>query len=164
MEEKTIEELEKVKASNKRAWDTYGSELCAGEMIGEERALKDKIAELKSGIPKNIQKLKLDDKLLLPIMDGDGERVTVRKGRRDIQLGQLLFEGVLDERLKYLVTVTEIRYVRVVDVDDDVIRAEGFGNWGDFYEDMKKYYSDLDISDEVTVIYFEVADVTTQKS
>ena len=65
MEEKTIEELEKVKASNKRAWDTYGSELCAGEMIGEERALKDKIAELKSGIPKNIQKLKLDDKLLL---------------------------------------------------------------------------------------------------
>lgn len=110
-----------------------------------------------------METLKLDDDLLLAIIGGDGERVTVRKGRRDIKLEPLLFVGSRDNTLRYVVEVTEIRYVSVVDVDDDVIKAEGFIKWGDFYEDMKKYYPDLDVSDEVTVVYFEVADVTTQE-
>ena len=164
--EKSIEELEKeladLEESNMASWNIYGSELCAGDMSGKENAIRDKIAELKLGYPKDIQRLKLDDDLLLAIIGGEGERVTVRKGRRDIKLERLLFEGSKDDGLKYIVEVTEVRYVSVVDVDDDVIKAEGFVKWGDFYEDMKKYYPDLDVSDEVTVIYFEIADVTTQ--
>ena len=39
--------LAEVKRKNKSMWDTYGSELCAGEMIGEERALQEKINKLK---------------------------------------------------------------------------------------------------------------------
>ena len=163
---KEIEKLEKeladLEESNRASWDMYGSELCAGDMSRKENALRDKIAELKLGYPKDIQRLKLDDDLLLAIIGGDGERVTVRKGRRDIKLKPLLFEGSKNDGLKYVVGVTEVRYVSVVDVDDDVIKAEGFDNWGDFYEDMKKFYPDLDVSDEVTVIYFEIADVTTQ--
>ena len=164
--EKTIEELEKelekLKESNKASWDMYGSELCAGDMIGRERALQEKINELKSGIPKDIQKLKLDDDLLLAIIGGDGERVTVRKGRRDIKLGQLLFVGVKDDGLRYVVEVIEVRYVKAYDIPDDVIRAEGFDNWTDFYEDMKKFYPDMDLTDECTVVFFQIADVTTQ--
>ena len=49
--EKTIEELEKrleeLKASNKASWDMYGSELCAGDMIGKERAIQKEIDRLK---------------------------------------------------------------------------------------------------------------------
>ena len=179
---KRIEELEKeleeLKASNKASWDMYGSELCAGDMLGKEAAIQKEIDKLKvlekwreAGIvdendnliaAKPLQFLKLDDDLLLAIIGGDGERVTVRKGRRDIELGPLTFVGAKDVGLRYIVTVTEVRYLRVVDVDDDVIRAEGFNNWTDFYEDMKKFYPDLELTDEVTVIYFEIADVTTQ--
>jgi hypothetical protein len=39
--------LAKLKEKNRSLWDTYGSELCAGEMIGEERALEEKIEHLK---------------------------------------------------------------------------------------------------------------------
>jgi len=165
--EKSIEELEQelreMEESHKAAWDTYGSELCAGDMSAKEQALRDKITELKLGYPKDIQKLKLDDDLLLAIIGGDGERVTVRQGRRDIKLENLLFEGAKDNTLKYVVGVIEVRYVQVINVDDDVVEAEGFSNWAEFYEDMKKFYPDLDVTDEVTVIYFETADVTTQK-
>ena len=39
--------LEKLKESHLSLWDTYGSELCAGDMIGEEEALQEKIDKLK---------------------------------------------------------------------------------------------------------------------
>lgn len=42
--EKALEEL---KESNRASWDMYGSELCAGDMIGQERALQEKIDKLK---------------------------------------------------------------------------------------------------------------------
>jgi len=183
-EEKTIEELEKeleeLKASNLASWEMYGSELCAGGMIGAENVLQKEIQRRKvlvilrekglvdendvpiPAIP--LQALTLDDDLLLAITGGDGERVTVRKGRRDIELGRLHFIGSRDKTLNYIVEVTEVRYVRVVNVDEDVIKAEGFDNWTDFYEDMKKFYPDLELTDEVTVIYFEIADVTTQNN
>ena len=48
---KTIEELEseleELKGSNRSLWDMYGSELCAGDMIGQEQALEEKIKKLK---------------------------------------------------------------------------------------------------------------------
>ena len=180
--EKTIEELEKeleeLKASNSALWDIYGSELCAGDMIGKEAAIQkeiDRLKELKvlrekglvdendKPIPaKPLQFLKLDDDQLLAIIGDDGERVTVRKGRRDIELGRLLFIGAVDETIRYEVGVTEVRHLRIVDVGDDVIEAEGFNNWVVFYNKMKHFYPDLEPTDECTVIYFETADVTTQ--
>jgi len=42
-----IQELKREKASNLASWNMYGSELCAGDMIGKEKALEDKIAELR---------------------------------------------------------------------------------------------------------------------
>jgi len=50
--EKTIEELEKeleeLKASHRSIWDTYGSELCAGDMIRQEEKLEKEILKLKT--------------------------------------------------------------------------------------------------------------------
>ena len=49
---KTIEELEKelseLRNSHVSQWDTYGSELCAGDMIRQEEELEKKIANLKA--------------------------------------------------------------------------------------------------------------------
>jgi len=52
MKAKTIEELEKelsnLKDHHKSAWDTYGSELCAGDMIAQEEKLEKEIKKLKA--------------------------------------------------------------------------------------------------------------------
>ena len=49
---KTIEELEKelkeLKESHRSMWDTYGSELCAGDMIQQEEKLEKEILKLKT--------------------------------------------------------------------------------------------------------------------
>lgn len=41
-------ELEELRASNKSAWESYGSELCAGDMIAQERRLENLIKDLKN--------------------------------------------------------------------------------------------------------------------
>ena len=49
---KTLEELEKelaeLKESHSSMWDTYGSELCAGDMIRQEEKLEKEIEKLKT--------------------------------------------------------------------------------------------------------------------
>lgn len=45
--QKLEKELEDLKESNLSSWNTYGSELCAGDMIRQERELEEKINELK---------------------------------------------------------------------------------------------------------------------
>lgn len=48
---KKLEILEKalkdMKESHRSQWDTYGSELCAGDMIRQEEEIEKKIAKLK---------------------------------------------------------------------------------------------------------------------
>ena len=65
---KLEEELQEMKDLHKSLWDTYGSELCAGEMIAEENALEKKIKELK--LKEEIIK-KWEDSGLLEGLDGD---------------------------------------------------------------------------------------------
>lgn len=43
-----LDELSDLIESNKFSWDIYGSELCAGDMIGKEKALECKINELRN--------------------------------------------------------------------------------------------------------------------
>lgn len=174
MKEKTIEELEKeleiIKESNKSAWDTYGSELCAGDMIGRENALEREIQRRrtierwekaglldKQGNPilsKPLQTLKLTDELFVPLREGN-KKLTIRKGRRDIKLGELIFVGAKDETLWEGVEVVEVRYVRVSNVSEKICKQDGFSDYVDFYRGMKKFYPDLDVSDECTVIIFK---------
>ena len=47
--------LENLRESNRSAWDMYGSELCAGDMIGQEKALEEKIKKLKEELNDEIQ-------------------------------------------------------------------------------------------------------------
>ena len=52
MNKKTIDELEKeladLKEHHKTAWDIYGSELCAGDMIAQEENLEKEITKRKT--------------------------------------------------------------------------------------------------------------------
>jgi len=47
-----IQDLKREKASNKASWDMYGSELCAGDMIGKEEAIAKEIKELREEVVK----------------------------------------------------------------------------------------------------------------
>ena len=40
-------DLENLKESNRSLWDMYGSELCSGDMSGQERFLEERIRKLK---------------------------------------------------------------------------------------------------------------------
>jgi hypothetical protein len=44
---KLIDKLEEVRNSNRSAWNTYGSELCAGSMIKEEEDIEKEIQKLR---------------------------------------------------------------------------------------------------------------------
>ncbi|KKM06799.1 hypothetical protein LCGC14_1740360 [marine sediment metagenome] len=56
---KVREELKELRKNNRDAWNVYGSELCAGDMIGQERLLEEQIAraELKE-LNKSYDKVK----------------------------------------------------------------------------------------------------------
>ena len=101
-----------------------------------------------------MQTLKLADDLFVPLREGNKE-VTIRKGHRDIRIGKLLFEGAVDETLQEEVEVVEVRHIRVSGVSDDICQLDGFGNWVEFYQGMKHYYPDLDVTEECTIIFFE---------
>jgi len=45
-----VDKLKKAKELNKSAWETYGSELCAGDMIGEEQCIEEQIEELRRNV------------------------------------------------------------------------------------------------------------------
>ena len=51
LNEKTLEqleeELEQMKSFHRGAWDTYGGELCAGDVIAKETKLEEEIFKLK---------------------------------------------------------------------------------------------------------------------
>jgi len=101
-----------------------------------------------------MQTLKLADDLFPKIGDGS-KSINIRRGRRDIQLGKLIFEGVEDETLQEEVEVVEVRYVRIYGVEDYICEMNDFDNWVDFYQGMKRFYPDLDVSEECTIIFFE---------
>jgi hypothetical protein len=101
-----------------------------------------------------IEILKLADNLFKPLRQGN-KKLTIRRGRLDVQLGSLMFEGVEDNTIWEQVEVIEIRYVRIINVPEEIYIADGFKNWVDFYEGMRKHYFDLDITDECTIIIFE---------
>lgn len=223
---KTVEELQKelaeIKRGNLAAWEMYGSELCAGEMSAEERALEEEIKMLKDreattkkwealgllvglegkDFEENLKQLfdnqlayvtesdhrkmetreefdkinfpiikavinpikfyDMEDKKdgqamliaddLMPLIKDGSKKLTVRKGRRDVELGKLTFSSS-DELCD--VEVVEVRYLRVSGVPNEICVADGFANWVDFYEGMKKYYPDLDVAEECTIVFFE---------
>jgi hypothetical protein len=95
---------------------------------------------------------------LFPALKNGGKRVTIRKGRRDIQLGKLLFSPTIpDKKLKGVkVNVIEVRYKRIRDVTEDEAKGDGFWDSEDMYQGMKRFYPDLKRTDEVTFIIFTI--------
>lgn len=52
-------ELEKMESLHSWAWNQYGSELCANEMLAQEKRLREKIDKLEESIKKSDRNKKI---------------------------------------------------------------------------------------------------------
>ncbi len=83
--------------------------------------------------------------------------MTIRKGRRDIQLGELEFEstdGVDGKFLKTVVKVHRISYTLVGSLCDREAKEDGFKSVQDLIDKMQRFYPGLDADTEVTLVYW----------
>ena len=87
-----------------------------------------------------------------------GKTVTIRKGRRDIQLGELKFLSPVDgdeHPMKRIVDVTHLMYCKAKDIPMDLLQDDGFDDHDDMIKQLQRFYPGLDEETECTAILFE---------
>ena len=82
-----------------------------------------------------------------------GKLTTIRKGRRDVALGDLLFTSIEKKRLE-VVNVINVHYCKLANVYIGDLTNDGFKDHYDMWEQMKRFYPDITFDDEVTTIKF----------
>ena len=80
-----------------------------------------------------------------------GKTCTIRKGRRDIKLGKLLLES-LDEKRTETVMVNTVIFTELLMIPFRYLSNDGFKNHDDMCEKMKRFYPDITMETECTVI------------
>lgn len=98
--------------------------------------------------------LKLADDLFEGLYDGT-KFVTIRKGQRDIALGQNIMESVSGDRSEEI-DVYQVTRMAIGLIPDTVAQDDGFENSEEMLEGMKRFYPDINEDSEVTIIYFNV--------
>jgi len=82
-----------------------------------------------------------------------GKICAIRKGRRDILLGELIFESTESHRTQkvkvHTVIITELQRVPFRYVLND-----GFIGYEDMLVKLKRFYPDIELTSECTVIVF----------
>ena len=84
-----------------------------------------------------------------------GKRTTIRKGRRNIELGELLFESTETKRQK-VVEVVNVYCVSLEKVELEDLKNDGFKDHQDMWEQMQRFYPGIGLEDLVTVVIFNV--------
>lgn len=82
------------------------------------------------------------------------KHTTIRKDRRDIQLGALKFRGATDISLEEIVHVISVTFTTLGGLSEDTLEADGFKDHDQALKVMKHFYGDIDFDTEVTVIDF----------
>ena len=83
-----------------------------------------------------------------------GKTTTIRKGKLAIVLGDLLFLSTEKER-EQVVSVKEVYYCFLKNVKLDDVIKDGFRNHQDMADQMKRFYPDITLDIEVTVVKFD---------
>ena len=102
-----------------------------------------------------IQYLILAEDLFDGLMDGT-KCSTIRKGKRDVAIGPLVFlSNTNPGGGGYVVEVTNVEYKIYQDVTDDEAQRDGFENTRDLFAKLQEFYPDIDYKSIVTIIHFE---------
>lgn len=83
----------------------------------------------------------------------DGKRVTIRKGYRQIQLGDLEFKCKKTNRT-LIVDVLHVIHSLVENIPTEYVRNDGFIDKHDLVNQLKEYYPNINEKSEVTIISF----------
>jgi hypothetical protein len=83
-----------------------------------------------------------------------GKRVTIRKGRRDIFLGPLAFASTNNNRTQ-IVEVDMVYYCKLKLVLPSDYINDGFNDIDHMFQEMKKFYPDISMDSEVSVVRFK---------
>jgi hypothetical protein len=102
---------------------------------------------------KEMQQLKLFEDVFDSLQKG--KLTTIRKGRRSIDLGELRLESVETKRHE-IVEVITVYYTRLKQVNTEDLKNDGFRDHLDMWEQMKRFYPDIQLEDEVTVVKFKM--------
>ncbi len=103
-----------------------------------------------------MQQLKLANDLFAKVVTHE-KRMTIRKGRRDIQLGWLELETtelVEGSFLNHPVRVSRVVYTHVGSLCDRDAKEDGFEGVADLIDKMQRFYPGLDAGTEVTLVYW----------
>lgn len=86
-----------------------------------------------------------------------GKRCTIRKGKREIAKGDLEFKSLTKGRT-IIVNVIEVYTCELNTIFMSHVINDGFKDYEDMHECMKRFYPDIAIDSEVTVIRFQLAE------
>ena len=100
-----------------------------------------------------MQTLRLADDLFEQVDDGKG--VAIRMGRKPIQCGPLLLQGVRDTDLQRLVHVVEVRCTRLDALTEHDLDSYPVKAVADLAESLRRHYPDIQPASVVTYVRFE---------
>jgi hypothetical protein len=120
----------------------------------DSRDKTSKITEQEHKETQNMQKLLLAEDVFDELEKG--KKTTFRLGRRDIQLGELLFESTETKR-QTIVNVQSVHYCKLSNVYVEDLYNDGFKDYNDMWGQMKRFYPNMTFDDEVTTIKFNRA-------
>ncbi len=99
-----------------------------------------------------MQKLVLLDNLFPALRNGE-IRLTVRKGYRDIRLGNMEFHNVSDDDI-HEVYVEEVRHLQLMNIEYDIVKMDNYRSLDELVEGLRVHYPDISLDDEITVVIF----------
>lgn len=82
------------------------------------------------------------------------KKVTVRNGTREFIPGEIVRIGC-DSYGWFEAKVRSVSFTYLIDIDEYVIRDDGFKDWGELFNTMRKFYPNIDVTSNVTVIRWE---------
>ena len=101
----------------------------------------------------NMQTLKLADEFFPSLTNGN-KRVTIRAGKRDIEIGPLLFKGDTDTTIQQQVEVERIAYTKCKYLTDDDAWMDDADSVPALLRTLSRFYPGMGHEDLVTIIYF----------
>ncbi len=102
-----------------------------------------------------IDNLLLAEDLYEKLLAGEKE-ITLRLGYRDVRMGELVFAPTGDESRNIAVNVYMVVHAALRDIPDILLETEGFKNHEEAVAGLRRFYPDVNLDSEVTVILFEL--------
>lgn len=84
----------------------------------------------------------------------DGKKATIRKGYRNITLGDLTIT-MLNGDKTITVNVTQVIHCKIIDLPHEYVKKDDFLNKHDLINQLKQFYPDINEITEITAIVFE---------